>query len=585
VHNTVDILLDLISKDSDSKSSLGMMRVQLESDMINMVSRKASARESMERRIEEQEGFTEVATTLSKMDALTRGEVTDANRNDRQLSKNALAKLNPPARRSFADISKQPVVRRNPRQQRQTRRAAYKAIRPKPQELDLVPHFNGFTFKHKTDRDWLGLSGGRSKKMYLGSTRSIDDHDQELRAETPIFGTPSKRLRKENDIVYFNSNQYVGDRYLTAQAVEAGYLLGEEKPLQGESVLEFTNRMLLERDANEMIYQAENRLLHALAKFSQAREIMRTVYSASTFTPPNMKWTSDERQWLFQCLTGTSDPPLPKEILDGGTASQLRSFIANLDDCPLNAFIADNIPSSPKNLSFDVDLKDGSTSSGTSDQSLNQPDVETSGKGYLEPYFLEASHLFPSFEKNKIADETRAELTVQETVATLLRASAIKRFLSIKARLAKVVTELDRRTEAGGTEQQPKPDEEFNNLSLEEMQDLFESVAMEVMEAQRSLYESDRSTDRVNSHLLDYSTTNSVRYRSSQAEIERLEKMMADYVSSLPDDNHKPDVPGDDTSYVFGSDEVSEEIDARFGGRDPDSYIIRGLPNGESKWA
>jgi len=30
-----------------------------------------------------------------------------------------------------------------------------------PPERHFVPHFNGFTFDHKTDRDWLGLTNDR----------------------------------------------------------------------------------------------------------------------------------------------------------------------------------------------------------------------------------------------------------------------------------------------------------------------------------------------------------------------------------------------------------------------------------------
>ena len=571
VHNIADILLDLIAKDSDDKSSLGMMRVQLEADMMNMVSRKALVRESMERRIEERDGFSGEAATSSKMDVLTRGDVTDVNHDSRKLSKSALAKLKPPAQNTPVGMTRNAAQTRRSYQPRQSQRTTYKTNKIKPRQQDLVPHFNGFTFKHKTDRDWLGLSGRSKPKMYLGST-SFDDDRQPMRAEMSIFDDafPSKkRAKREEEVVYFNSNQYIGERYLTPQAMEAGYSLdGNDKPSAGESLIEFTDRMLLERNSDEMIMQAESRLLHSLAKFSESRAIMRTVYSASTFIPPNMEWTCDERQWLFQCLTGESDPPLPRELLESGSASQLRTYIANIDECPPNAFIAD-----PINASGD-------------DQSTVRP-ASRYGRGHLETYFMDAKHLFPSFKESKIAVKTRAELTVQETVATLLRATAIKRFSSVKARFAKIVIEMDHRAESNDTEQQHEQqqffDADFSNTSDEELQELFESVGKEVMEAQLSLYESDRSTDRVNAHLLDYSTTNSVQYRTSQAEIERLENMMEEHMANLPEDTHRPDVPGDDESYVFGSDEVSEQIDSRFGGRNPDDYVMRGLPNDETE--
>jgi len=48
---------------------------------------------------------------------------------------------------------------------------------------------------------------------------------------------------------------------------------------------------------------------------------------------------------------------------------------------------------------------------------------------------------------------------------------------------------------------------------------------------------------------------------------------------------NRPDTPGDDGSYMFGSDEFDNEIDSQFGGKNPDNYVSRGLPNGETKWA
>lgn len=537
VHSIVDILLDLISKDSDSKSSLGMMRVQLEADMINIVSRKAVARESIERRMEERDGLGKEVG--SKLDIMTRGGEAESD-DFQRLSTSALAKLHPPTRRSSSSVN-QSTIRRTS-QQKSTDRTTYKSNKVRPRQRDLMPHFNGFTFTHKSDRDWLGLSSNPKPKMYLGST----GFDKKPRSNEPV---------------YFNSNQYLGERYLTQKAMEAGYLLSDnDNPTVGESLTEFTDRMLLERDANQMIEQAENRLLHALTKFTQARAIMRSVYVASTFLPPNMKWTSEERQWLFECLTGTSKPALPTELLENGTSNQLRSVIVSRSDCPPSAFIPDSTNSSTVNdATYDATFGDNLNGTNQSRQTSN-------GIGSLEIYFMDASHMFPSFRKSKIAEETRAELTVQETVATLVRATAIKRFSTVKRRLAKIVLEIDKRADSSG-DTEKNFDKDFSTTSSEELQDLFESVALEVMEAQQSLYEADRSTDRVNAHLLDYSTENSVQYRTSQAEVERLEKMMEDHIASLPDDTHRPDVPGDDDSYIFGLDEASEEIDARFGGR------------------
>jgi hypothetical protein len=322
------------------------------------------------------------------------------------------------------------------------------------------------------------------------------------------------------------------------------------------------------------------------------------------------------------------------ELLDGGTPLQLYSHLSNREDCPNGAFgvlksswisgerkplvrVIDSEVEASVNQQLDgdtttatiisnfdpdeqatyeeTDLDPVSSSSVSVEVEPAQSDWTEEGeendssdtiKGMLDEYFLDADDLFPSFNQNKIATETRAELTVQETVATLLRATATKRFATAKAKFSSVVNEMDRRVneETVDTQQRPQSpnDGDFADLSSEELQDLFEILGTEVMEAQKSLYESDRSTDRVNAHLLDYSVSNGVQYKLSQAELERLDKLMEDHIANLPEDAHRPETWGGDGLYVFGEDEESDGVDAQFGGRDPDE---RGLPNGETKWA
>lgn len=467
--------------------------------------------------------------------------------------------------------------------------------------------------------------------MYLGSTSSQADEQTRLRAQTPLFDTPKKLIPRKEEAVYFNSNRFLGERYLTPDAAQAGYTLGvNDIPSPGESLVDFTEKRLFERDADQMILQAESRLLHALSKFPQARNAMRTVYSASTFSPSNMKWTSEEREWLFLCLTGSPviNPPLPMELLDGGTPLQLYSHLSNREDCPNGAFgvlksswisgerkplvrVIDSEVEASVNQQLDgdtttatiisnfdpdeqatyeeTDLDPVSSSSVSVEVEPAQSDWTEEGeendssdtiKGMLDEYFLDADDLFPSFNQNKIATETRAELTVQETVATLLRATATKRFATAKAKFSSVVNEMDRRVneETVDTQQRPQSpkDGDFADLSSEELQDLFEILGTEVMEAQKSLYESDRSTDRVNAHLLDYSVSNGVQYKLSQAELERLDKLMEDHIANLPEDAHRPETWDGDGLYVFGEDEESDGVDAQFGGRDPDEFIPEG---------
>eukprot|EP00579_Thalassiosira_antarctica_P022530 CAMPEP_0201989896 /NCGR_PEP_ID=MMETSP0904-20121228/93091_1 /ASSEMBLY_ACC=CAM_ASM_000553 /TAXON_ID=420261 /ORGANISM="Thalassiosira antarctica, Strain CCMP982" /LENGTH=444 /DNA_ID=CAMNT_0048544137 /DNA_START=21 /DNA_END=1355 /DNA_ORIENTATION=- len=443
-----------------------------------------------------------------------------------------------------------------------------------------------------------------------------------------MFESDYRPATKKNDVVYFNSNRYLGQQFLSPDAMRAGYTLDTtDRPLPGESIIEFTEKKLFEGNPDQLIRQAERRLLHALAKFPQARAAMRTVYSTSTFGPSNMRWTSEEREWLFLCLTGSPEinPALPVEMLDGGTPSQLHLYLADRHDCPNDAFNRDllasvtNHDTSSDDGIIDTTIESSDRPGYIVDVSGDEPGenssvnpqvevirseeeeldsflkssshVETQGEtaaeighinGLLDEYFLETD-MFPSFTNSKIAQETRAELTVQETVATILRATAMKRFSNAKSKLTTIVYEMDRRLgDEGGNE---LTNNDFDDVSSDELQELFLKLGSETVDAQKSLYETERSTDRVNSHLLDYSVSNGVQSKQSQAELDRLDKMMEDHIASLPEDSHRPETRGDDGEYVYGSDEVGDgEIDPMFGGRNPDEYVVRGLPNGEGKF-
>ncbi|KAL3781373.1 hypothetical protein ACHAW5_003929 [Stephanodiscus triporus] len=624
VHKIAEKLVALIAGVEMSSSSIGMLRAQLESDILNMSSRKAGVREAIERRIEVTDGVSGEATA-SKMKRLSRGDLDNIYDDERKMSKSALSRVAP----QRADNLQRSIPALNPPRARKgaTRTRSFRTNpkkTKKPQERYLVPHFNGFEFKHQSDKDWLGLSGN-SPMMHLGEAPGPAGEKDRLRAETPMFEDKYRPPRKkEEDLLYFNSNRYLGEQYLLPQAIRAGYELGNERPLPGESIVEFTERKLFQcPDPNQLIKQAESRLIHALAKFPQARMAMRNVYSASTFGPSNLRWTSEERKWLFLCLTGSPqiDPPVPAELLDGGNQFQLHVHLANRDDCPDGSFnrsdikpVNDRATSSKfieTTIEASVDRPDYelySLGDGSGKNSFDRSEVEVlapeyndsdsildkgsqtevvgrpesiggNNNGLLDEFFLETD-MFPSSDNNKITKETRAELTVQESISTLLRASAMKRFSVAKEKLTRIVREMDRR----GVDDEDGTLSKHDGISSEELQALFENVGNEVVEAQRSLYDSERSTDRVNSHLLDYSVTNGVKYKISQSELERLDQMMEEHIASLPDSCHRPETPGQDGSYAFGADAFDEKVNPIYGGRDPNEYVINGLPDGESKW-
>lgn len=414
-----------------------------------------------------------------------------------------------------------------------------------------------------------------------------------LGSQSPFIQSTKYKSTRKQDVVYFNSNRYFGQQFLTAEAIQAGYTNDNDAPSPDESIADFMNRRILTRDADQMIEQAERRLLHALAKFPQARAAMRTVYSASTFGPKNMRWTSQERAWLFLCLTGSPEfDTVPSELLDSGTSSQLLSNLSQRLDCPEGAFNtktqdffgSDNLHDATDGSSVGSSPpSDGTMVENELDSILEPSQTEPSAEdrpskeseaGILDEFFVDDHDLFPSFSNSKIAKETRAELTVQETVAALLRATAMKRFSTAKIALSEIVEEMDRRGNMEGDTDMPD-DSDLGMMPSEELEEMFIKVGSEVVSAQKSLYEAERSCDRVNSHLLDYSVSSGVQYKLSQASVERLNQMMEEHIASLPDDNHRPDKPGNDEAYVFGSDEFDDHIDSQFGGPRSDVFDPR----------
>lgn len=155
VYKIAENLVDLISPSLDKNStSSSMMRVQLEADILNMATRKAAVREAMERRIEQADGFSGDVTTAT-MKKLAAGGSKEENT---LLSATALARMKSTPKKQISSPSPRKPVARNGFYW-STLKTTVRAVNPP--ERHFVPHFSGFTFEHKSDRDWLGLTGVR----------------------------------------------------------------------------------------------------------------------------------------------------------------------------------------------------------------------------------------------------------------------------------------------------------------------------------------------------------------------------------------------------------------------------------------
>ena len=198
---------------------------------------------------------------------------------------------------------------------------------------------------------------------------------------------------------------------------------------------------------------------------------------------------------------------------------------------------------------------------------------ETLQEGSLDKFFSENDDIILHGIEGAINREMRAELNVQEILATMLRATAIKRMLHLKNQWKTASDSLLRRSVTKQQDLRMK-NETLTNEDLspydlmedEELSSLCNSLCGKVSEAMRIVHDLTESSKRVGSRLLDYCSDDGVEGKMSTAKQEELAKMLDDHLASLPKDKHRPKSPGDDGEYIFGSDEYEDHIDSKFGG-------------------
>ena len=394
----------------------------------------------------------------------------------------------------------------------------------------------------------------------------------------------NKKYKKNSNLVFFNSNQFCGSEMLTQEAYNAGY----NRDSVHENFLIHDNSVV-HQDADRLLLDAEERMLRIMVQFPVARLAMQEAISNREFLGL-IEWSTPEREWLFHCLTNS--PPyeeLPHTMFECGTPSQLFQYLKDRKDVPYGAF-----------LKSQEDLEPGDKSDfphGESFQNLrsagNLTDVrydswhdphdchgDNEALGTLEIFFIKEEDDVSDIELDEysITHDTRAELTIQDTVATMLKATAMKRESNLRGKwkiVNEVIASRQNREEeeeegmAGKELFNDLPDtydrSTFNNMGDSELATLHLELSQQVLDAIKVARELSESASQLKNRLLDYCASDTGEGRISTAKQEELAKMLDTHLAELPDDP-RPQSHGDDGQYIFGSDDFDGTIDSRFGG-------------------
>ncbi len=259
--------------------------------------------------------------------------------------------------------------------------------------------------------------------------------------------------------MYFNSNQYHGDQFVTDEALSAGYT--NEFVSRDPQLLTKGINALINVKAERILALAEDDLLRLLLNFPAARVSLPRIMdiSRSSGSHELINWTMPEKEWLFECLI-SDDPALTS--FGRGNLVDFRAYLA----CQEGALpgVISNFNDRTKNDAAmqgstdygsdkqDVDDENETIVFSTEAEPWQRKGSESKLQGTLETSRVDVSpvptnmqsetvlhqgqsgkldhffHDFPSQEYDfAFASDEKAELRVQETYFTLLWSSSILR--------------------------------------------------------------------------------------------------------------------------------------------------------------
>eukprot|EP00557_Chaetoceros_sp_GSL56_P011568 CAMPEP_0176487182 /NCGR_PEP_ID=MMETSP0200_2-20121128/5981_1 /TAXON_ID=947934 /ORGANISM="Chaetoceros sp., Strain GSL56" /LENGTH=1054 /DNA_ID=CAMNT_0017883965 /DNA_START=172 /DNA_END=3336 /DNA_ORIENTATION=+ len=563
-------LAELISK-GRAGSSNAPLRIQLESDLLGMASRKAAAREALARRIEAADGDI---GSKDKIQKLSSGEPTLSDdskyvpRVTSSTQKVATGNYTRPQTKiqnSYSKYSKVDTFKS-------------KKYSEKKKDSPLTEHFHGFEFS-ETDAQWLGLTTEKDKKKF-------------------VLGEPENKMQP----VYFNSNEYLGNERSFLSAIAR--LNDPQRP-----ALERASNPLVKPDESRLLYEAENRLLYSMIHYPSARLAMKyALLNQMEGRTPLLEWSSLDREWLFQCLTDSpGHEQLPTQLQEGGTPEQLKQHLMARSDVPDGAFgISEGVDPTTLTSTTSIDEDDKSQNPSMpnlgGDMRFDTKDLEevelsinpeksgavrsnvhpsrTTPVGSLDELFQVDDDLSSlELREGSTSHEERAELTVQEAVAVMLKAAALRRLMRLKSEWEQATMEQEKRKFSSSTSssnanpprQQVNLNKKtfFQSLTDDELVSVCNKLCQNVADAMKTARELTESASQLQKRLLDYCTVDGVEGRVNKQQQQALAVALDKHVAELPDDP-RPTKSGASDDYIFGSDEYDQRIDPRFGGKRPE---------------
>jgi len=430
-------LANVMAMDSNRTSISKAARMQLESDLIETASRIASAKESMKRRVEVVNGGTD-AETRSLLSAMARGSTSMEKFEDvDKLSRKAFRKLSGspqprPAANGSMDSSGRRGDFREVKEGLRPRRRMYRPLTER-EEPSLTPHFSGFDFDNQSDADWLGVPRNKAKRDL--STLTI--------GSLQYYDSPRAQFKKERvKPVYFNSNDYHGNRFLSQEAMNAGYSDRKESMPDYSLVLQKGVGTMVKENIDNTLQVTETLLLENLVQYYPiSRNAVQDVLRASNSVgaaEASIAWTSADRQWLFEALMEHDDVSGSSATMVCDLAS-LRQELACRSDVPKGAFSNGAVEFGNTTASDFVTINKEEALEVVAEKKIN-----AAATGSLEQFFVTKSRVLEAISTPKndsvsleIQSE-KASLAAQEQLMTLLSTSASKRTEIIRHEMMEV---------------------------------------------------------------------------------------------------------------------------------------------------